>query len=113
MCEHGNEIFLIVPIPANLSHTGKFRWETKAIDSCIATIVDALNKAGIYTAGCCCGHGRIDGNIILHDGRVLIIRTNNRLEENMRTIKMLSLAKEYEKIIDMCNNILEEIEKTG
>jgi len=75
MCFRGNEIILKVPIPANLSHTGEFRLALKPIDSCIAPIVKALNDAKIYTAGCCCGHGETDGNIILHDGRILIIRS--------------------------------------
>ncbi len=48
---------LLVPIPANLSHTGVFRWDTKPVDSCIADTVQRLNRAGIYTSGCCCGHG--------------------------------------------------------
>jgi len=67
---------LRVPIPSNLSYTGKFRWALKPIDRCIAPIVKALNDAEIYTAGCCCGHGEVDGNIILHDGRILIIKRN-------------------------------------
>jgi hypothetical protein len=75
MCKHGNEVILNVPIPANLSHTGRFRWDDKAVDSCIAPIVDALNKAGIYTSNCCCGHGQEDGSIFLHDGRVLIVKS--------------------------------------
>jgi hypothetical protein len=73
VCKYGSEVFLYVPIPAHLSHTGKFRWDWKAVDYCIAPLVQALNDAGIYTAGCCCGHGREDGNIILHDGRTLTI----------------------------------------
>ena len=77
MCENGDEVILLVPIPANLSHTGKFRWDWKGVDSCIAPIVKALNNAGIYTAGCCCGHGRGKGNVILHDGRILEISVSN------------------------------------
>ena len=80
MCKQGNDILLNVPIPAHLSHTGEFRWDVKAIDSCIAPIVDALNKAGIYTSGCCCGHGESDGDIILHDGRTLVIIVPNKRE---------------------------------
>jgi hypothetical protein len=76
MCKLGDETILYVPVPANLSHNGKFRWDWKGIDFCIAPIVQALNDAGIYTAGCCCGHGEMDGNIILHDGRKLIIQGN-------------------------------------
>jgi hypothetical protein len=73
MCKWGNTIILMVPIPAYLSYTDKFRWDKKGIDSCIAPIVQALNNAGIYTSNCCCGHGKEDGEIFLHDGRKLII----------------------------------------
>ena len=73
MCDWGNDTILRVPVPANLSHTGKFRWDYKGIDSCIAPIVQALNDAGIYTAQSCCGHGKGPGRIDLHDGRILRI----------------------------------------
>lgn len=73
MCMDGQETMLNVPIPANLSYTGEFRWDIKAVDSCIAPLVQALNDAGIYTANSCCGHGREDGTIHLHDGRILRI----------------------------------------
>jgi len=73
MCIHGTETILYVPMPAHLSYTGAFRWDYKGIDACIAPIVQALNDAGIYTANCCCGHGKEDGSIHLHDGRVLRI----------------------------------------
>lgn len=74
MCEWGTEVILNVPIPADLSYTGEFRWDNKAIDACIAPIIDALNQAGIYTASCCCGHGKGEGSIVLHDGRKLTVR---------------------------------------
>lgn len=73
MCDHGDTVILRVPIPANLSHNGKARWAEKAIDRCIAPLVDALNTGGILTANCCCGHGQRPGEIILQDGRTLII----------------------------------------
>ena len=73
MCKHGDEVLLSVPIPAHLSHTGELRWDIKGVDACIAPIVKALNDAGIYTASCCCGHGKSDGIILLHDGRALVI----------------------------------------
>ena len=74
MCDWGDDVDLLVPIPAGLSHTGEFRWDVKPIDRCIAPIVKALNDSGIYTSNSCCGHGRGDGVISLHDGRTLIIR---------------------------------------
>jgi len=57
------------------SHTDKDRWVWKPIDKCIASIVNAFNAAGIYTTGSCCGHGERDGEILLLDGRKLIIRS--------------------------------------
>ena len=74
MCEWGNDVVLYVPILASCSHTGEFRWEKKGVDSCIAPIVKALNDAGIYTGGSCCGHGKDDGFIALHDGTLIVIR---------------------------------------
>ena len=74
MCSHGTEKLLLVPMHAAQSHTGKFRWAQKGVDSCIAPIVEALNHAGVFTANCCCGHGERDGSILLHDGREIVIR---------------------------------------
>lgn len=77
MCDWGTEVRLRVPIPASCSYTGKFRWDKKPIDSCISHFVEALNKAGIYTGGSCCGHGKGNGYISLHDGTVLVIERHN------------------------------------
>lgn len=73
MCEWGSEKQLLVPIPAELSHTGEFRWAVKGVDLCISDIVQALNNAGIYTSNSCCGHNKENGEILLHDGRNLIV----------------------------------------
>ncbi len=72
-CGH-KPIGVRVKIPADLSHTNKVLWKVVGIDYCIAPIVEALQKAGIDMRGSCCGHGENDGNILLQDGRVLIIK---------------------------------------
>lgn len=59
---------VLVPI---LSSDG--RWQTAAVDVCIAPLVQALNAGGIATIASCCGHGRRPGNIALRDGREFII----------------------------------------
>jgi hypothetical protein len=47
------------------------------IDYCIADIVACLNAGGLKTIASCCGHKKIDGSIVLEDGRELkIILTN-------------------------------------
>lgn len=60
-------------LPAELSYTGRARWADKPIDSCIAPIVNALNRGGVLTRTSCCGHGRALSLIDLHDGRMLTI----------------------------------------
>ena len=45
----------------------------QCIDYCIHRIVAALNAGGIRTVASCCGHKRMPGNIMLEDGRVLVI----------------------------------------
>ena len=73
MCEKLNTVDCLVPISHDLAYDGRFRWDTIAIDSCLAPMVNALNRAGIFTASCCCGHGEVAGHIWLHDGRILVI----------------------------------------
>jgi len=68
MCNFNDTVILAVPISAEASHTGKFRWAMKPIDRCIAPYVQALNDAMLYTGGSCCGHGKDNGFIGLHDG---------------------------------------------
>ena len=46
----------------------------QCIDHCIHHIVAALNAGGIRTEASCCGHGTMKGNIILEDGRTIIIQ---------------------------------------
>lgn len=43
------------------------------VDLCIADIVAALNAANIRTMASCCGHGFMDGNIMLEDGRTITV----------------------------------------
>lgn len=75
MCDHGVTVPVTVVIPADLSYTGEQRVDVKRVDSCIAPIVRALVQAGIVTRGSCCGHGIGDGEILLQDGRKLVVRT--------------------------------------
>lgn len=49
------------------------RGRRRDIDLCIADVVAALNAANIVTVASCCGHGDRQGNIMLEDGRTLII----------------------------------------
>ena len=42
-------------------------------DPCIASIVQALNDAGINTVASCCGHLTRPSSIILEDGREIFI----------------------------------------
>lgn len=74
MCIHGTSRTLHVKVPADLSSTGEAKWRDFAIDACIAPIVAALQAGGIDMRGSCCGHGERDGEILLADGRVLVVK---------------------------------------
>lgn len=51
------------------------------VDSCIATLVIALNDGGLPTIASCCGHDKIPGVISLVDGRELVIFKSQELRE--------------------------------
>lgn len=73
MCNWGQTTLVMVKIPADLSTTEKEKWKDVRIDSCIASIVKALQDKGIDMRGSCCGHGSGFGDIHLQDGRILIL----------------------------------------
>ncbi len=43
------------------------------VDACIAPLVQAMNDNGMETVASCCGHGNRPGEIILDDGRSVIL----------------------------------------
>ena len=77
-----------VTIIASKSHTGKEHKKVCPIDSCISSIVNALESGGVKMFGSCCGHGDIDGSILLADGRRLIIKNGND-KNNKRSNELL------------------------
>ena len=52
------------------------------IDFCIADIVAALNAANIKTIASCCGHAKMDGSVLLEDGREIVVRVFQSEEES-------------------------------
>ena len=74
MCEWGDTVKVCVKIPADLSHLGIPYWKAAETDRCIAPLVGALQEGGIDMRASCCGHGKVDGSILLQDGRTLMIK---------------------------------------
>lgn len=35
------------------------------VDACIANYVQRINDQGIITVGCCCGHGKSQGSVLI------------------------------------------------
>ena len=70
--------------PIDCCEIGEFRCEVpmpikgrvQGIDYCIADLVAALNAANIVTVASCCGHNKMDGSIVLEDGRELRVITH-------------------------------------
>ena len=38
---------------------------TVSIDKCIVPVIEGLWDAGVYTLGCCCGHGKENPSVVL------------------------------------------------
>ena len=109
MCNWGDTVMIEVPIPSECSHTGEFRWAYKPVDRCIAGLVESLNAAGLHTGGSCCGHGKKDGSISLHDGTVLIVQRNAFTPEQA-PCKQYADTPSPEHIMDICERIIMEDE---
>lgn len=77
MCDHGTA-------PGGREAAMTVLDPTTWCDPCIAQIVQALNDGGIRTVASCCGHGAVNGNIALADGRELIIAADY---ETARTVE--------------------------
>ncbi len=73
MCKWSEEAIVKVKIPADLSCDGKEKWKEAKIDTCIASLVKAIQEGGIDMRGSCCGHEKKCGWIELQDGRTLLI----------------------------------------
>jgi|CXWL01.1.fsa_nt_gi hypothetical protein len=48
------------------------------VDSCLVSIINGLNGAGIKTSSCCCGHGEGKAYICLEDGRYIWFRDSKK-----------------------------------
>lgn len=73
MCKWGTTVTLKNLDPEAIHH------KIISIDSCIASIIQALMQAGVYTLASCCGHGKQPGSIILVDGREIRIYSNSKI----------------------------------
>lgn len=71
MCDHKNRESAMEIVERDSS--GR---PTVWCDPCLYSLIKALNIYGIRTVASCCGHGRRPGNIVLEDGRELIIAPN-------------------------------------
>lgn len=73
MCKHGDTVLFPAEwFPASYGKINS-RKQMIEIDRCISDIVLALNRGGVYTISSCCGHGKGPGDILLADGRKLIL----------------------------------------
>lgn len=74
MCQHGDTVTLRVKVVAGLAAEGVDTWKEKPVDRCLAPVVEALQAGGVDMLGSCCGHGHSPGEILLADGRSLIVQ---------------------------------------
>lgn len=63
MCKWGTDKFIFV-IRRNHPDS-KDGWHRIVVDACIADYVQKMNDRGIITRGCCCGHGKEPGSVLV------------------------------------------------
>lgn len=68
MCEWGTYKTIMLCKPKEFSKRIEI-----PVDACIADIIQALNNMNIETVASCCGHFKGLGEIVLGDGRTLLI----------------------------------------
>lgn len=73
MCKWGDTRNVLVKIPEDLSCTGFSRMKFVAVDGCIASVVEALQRGCVDMRGSCCGHNKSFGEVHLQDDRVLVV----------------------------------------
>jgi hypothetical protein len=74
MCDHNTATVMVSVRTSSDSD----EWKLVPIDSCLAPIIDALQKGGIVTSRCCCGHGKTDGFILLEDRLITITQKTDK-----------------------------------
>ena len=79
MCKWGTDRKMWLKVSSDLSYNGKERWKFTGIDSCISSLVGKLQKSGVDMRSSCCGHGKGPGNILLQDGRKIIILSQKQV----------------------------------
>ena len=70
MCVHGVTKLVTLNKPREAS--GRIE---VPVDSCIADEVQQLNDNGVWTLGCCCGHGTEDKTILIHDDSIELAKS--------------------------------------
>lgn len=99
MCD--DKVTLLVPTLSEPNEAGVrvVWWAEAPVDRCISGLVKALNAEVVLTASCCCGHGKGPGEIVMHDGRVLLVLdTRERADETtvaiLRVLRGMPTARE-------------------
>lgn len=98
MCENGNFQMVQVTIPADLACDGIKKRKEMQIDFCLAPIIRAFDAAGIETRGCCCGHGKREGNIALQDGRLMLVIPKDSADQEWDPDNWHDLKAEIERL---------------
>jgi hypothetical protein len=60
MCTWGTDAFVTLNRPREVSGRTVI-----AVDACIAPAVQRLNDEGLWTLGCCCGHGQYPAHVLI------------------------------------------------
>lgn len=65
MCVSGDRVWTPVHVDSSVAHEGFAIVKEMPIDRCLVPLVRELDRRGIRMLSSCCGHGRLDGVILI------------------------------------------------
>lgn len=71
MCDHEEREAAMVVLQRR--NEGRISKPAIWCDPCLAPLIKALNDGGLPTVASCCGHGHRPGDVMLADGRTLLV----------------------------------------
>lgn len=83
-----------------------FEWDSEAssvcVDACIADQITMLWENGIWTKGCCCGHGKMKPNVVLgisgDPRKAQVLLSENDSNRDWRVLQWQLVSSETDKM---------------
>jgi formylmethanofuran dehydrogenase subunit B len=68
----------------------------REVDKCIAPLIRELNKCGVKTMYCCCGHGNVEGFVRISGSNIRFVHLRDEIAIDLllKTRKVIKIERE-------------------